>query len=229
MTRCRTWLKANKVYFEIVSSVLFGLTAVLIAFASYTVSKRQLGIAALAAEPHFFVETIFVRESGSKVFTSQELRIHNGGSPVSNIEITCRTFIEVRRFGENEGLTFVPLLGYYTATIDQHMPVGHLSTCTGHRNNDHAARIHFSSLDDEVQNKHGYFELRILAVVRVSYTDRLGRSDVAYFLDRERVTDAEVAHLLDIHQKFFPEELTTLTVDGLMTRVQEIQHGLAEQ
>lgn len=201
----------------------------MVAVASYTVSERQLRTAELAAEPHFFVETIFVRESGSKVYGDQEMRIHNGGSAVSNIEISYRTFVEVRRFGENEGLTFVPVIGYYTSQVYQHVPVGHLSTINGHRNNHHAARIHFSSLGDEVRNKYGYFELRILVVVFISYTDRLSRSDVVYFLDRERVTKAEVAHLLDIDRKFSSEELTTLTIDGLMTRVQEIQHGLADQ
>ena len=193
------------------------------------VSKGQLRTAELAAEPHFFVEEIFVREPGSRVYTDQEMRIHNSGSPVSNIEIDYRTFLEIRKFGENEGLTFVPLIGYYTGQFTQDTPVGHLSTLKGHRNNHHVARINFASLSDEVQNKHGYFEPRVLVVVIISYADRLGRSDVVYFSDRDRVTEMEVSHLLFIDKKFPPEELTTLTVDGLMARVQEIQNGLAEQ
>ena len=228
MTRFRAWLKANKVYFEVVSSLLFGGAAVLIAFASYMVSKGQLRTAELAAEPHFFVETIFTRDSGSEVYTDQEMRIHNSGSPVSNIEINYRTFMEVRRFGEDEGLTFVPLIGYYTVRYSHNAPVGHIATFKGFRNNNHAARITSASLSDEVQNRHGYFEPRILVVVLIAYTDRLGRSDVVYFLDRERVTEAAIAHLLDIDKKFSPEELSTLTVDRLMTRVREIQQGLAE-
>lgn len=229
MTRRRAWLKANKVYFEVVSSILFGGAAVLIAFASYTVSERQLRTAELAAEPHFFVEKMFVRKSGSKVYTDQEMRIHNGGSPVSNVEIDCRTFIEVRRFSENEGSTFVPIIGYYSGQVNRHVPVGHLSTFIGHSNNNHVARMQNSLLRDEIMNQYGYSEMSVLVVLLISYTDRMGRSDVVYFLDRERVTEGEVAHLLDIDKKFSPEEFTTLTADGLMTRVQEIQLGLADQ
>ena len=206
-----------------------GGAAVLVAIASYTVSERQLRTAELAAEPHFFVETIYIRESGSKAYTDVEMRIYNSGSPVSNIEIGYRTFIEVRRFGANEGLTFVPVIGYYTFQVYRHVPVGHLSTVKGHRNNHHAARIQSSFLNDEVKNKFGYVELRFLVVVHVSYKDRLGRSDVAYFLERARVEEADIAHLLDIEKKLRAEELTTLTVDGLMTRVQQIRDGLADQ
>jgi len=55
----KNFLIDNKIYFDTVSSILIGVAALMVAYASYTVSEQQLLLAEVSLQPHFHVETSY--------------------------------------------------------------------------------------------------------------------------------------------------------------------------
>jgi hypothetical protein len=92
--RVRNWLHSNKIYFEIGSSLVFGVASIFVAVAANDVSKRQLEISKIQLEPLIYIgEKYSAGEGGSAANTI--LEVNNTGAPVYGFSVDAKTFYAV--------------------------------------------------------------------------------------------------------------------------------------
>jgi len=218
----KKFLKKNKIYIDAFSSILIGVAAVMVAYASYTVSGQQLLLAEVSLQPHFHVETSYTYDHQKEKYTEIDLSLFNSGAPINNAEFSIKSFLVVDHNinGENE-VTEFPITGYYSTQSGYQIPSGKLVTFKGHLNNEKFFRLYWEFLDENKGNKYGFVDLNLKHIVVVSYRDRKGILGKAYFIDRELVSFDAVADKLEKHEKTFPVKLTELTADRLMTKVSD--------
>ncbi len=217
----KKWLTDNKIYIELVSSILIGAAALMVAYASYTVSEQQLLLTEISLQPHFHIEITYKFDSKKGKYVDNELYVINSGAPVNNTTVAVKTFIIVdHEFKKQRLKTYIPIIGYFTASFDHHVSSGKLATFSGHLNNENFYRLYNEFMSEEIKVKYGFVNIDIEHVVEVTYLDKKGVSDSAYFIDRKLVEKKDILEKLDQHQSNFTE-IGGLTADQLMEEVAE--------
>lgn len=217
----RVWLEKNKIFFEIFSSVLLGLAAIFVAYASYQVSEAQLEVSRVATEPHFYLEETLFLDAETQMYNEEELRLYNAGAPAYNIYAFVRTFIVVDLFKKDVSPVFVPVIGYFSAKFLSQSPEGLIATFKGHLNNHYSARLHFATLNQDVMKGRPYFEHHFVNVTVVSYRNSLGEDRKIAFRDRSQVDPDDIAPLLKLYWERRILKLKEITVDSLLEAVSE--------
>jgi hypothetical protein len=222
----KEWLTKNKIYFELLSSVLFGAAALLVAYASYNVSSLQLEVAEQTLEPHFYIEESVLFNPATKYYEKSELYIFNAGSPVGNLSFQVMSFLIVDREVNSQNQTvYIPVNGYYFASFNHQTPVGKLVTYRGHLNNKHYGELHAKLLDGKTKKKYGFINLNLKHLVKVSFRDHNKKEQQIYFEDKKIVPKEKINSLLKIHKKIFAIDIENLTVDALMKRATEVANN----
>jgi len=211
----KDFLKNNKIYFEILSSVMFGGGAILISFAAYNLSKEQVEISKISNRPHFYIEVALRKDPDTKFYNDSEQYIYNSGAPVHNLSIDSNEFIEVEFFGNNPRKEILPISGYYFGQFRNHSPVGLLTTFKGPGNNAAMSALDFASLE-YTKSHDEYFELHLKVLVSISYTDFDGTDKTDYFLNRQHVSYNTVSDSLKIYETKPFIEIRKTTVESIL-------------
>lgn len=212
----KSFLERNKIYFEIVSSMMFGGAALFISLASFNTSKEQLAISEITTKPHFYVETVLYKDPKSKMYNDSEMRIYNVGAAVYNISVNSREFIEVNFFGEHSRKVILPISGYYFAQFDNYTPTGLLTTLKGPNNNLVMSKLDFDSLEYSKKNTIKYFEFQLKILVSISYTNRKNTKTTEYFLDKKQVPYSQISSYIKKYNKTPLLELHSATVESIL-------------
>lgn len=218
----KDFLEKNKIYFELTSSIMFGLAALFISLASYNISKEQLNTSKLNNNPHFYIETELHKDEKTKMYTDRIQKIYNAGAPVYNLNINKYEFIEVKYFGEQQKTIFVPVNGYYPSQFPTHSPTGLLSTFMGYNNNSIMGELYNLSLE-YTKKSDDYFELHFKNIVSISYMGRDEEQNTVYFLDRSRVSKDIVEGMINIHENFPLIDFESATVESLIKAAKNLE------
>lgn len=218
VTRIRIWLKQNKIFFEIFSSVLISGTALFVSIAAYNVNKQQLLTSELAALPHISVEKRLIRDEMSGKFDHDELVVSNYGSPIYNTNIKVRTFLKVKTYDLKSKEFFIPIIHYYHAQYTSGEPTGVLSTFKLAGNNATFGRLYDEALT-EAREKGHFIEVEIARIVTVQFNDRLNRPNTEYFFDTSHVSRESVQNLIKSWDQSPPENLDTLNLEKVLQRI----------
>ncbi len=222
----KKWLEDNKIYVEMVSSIIIGIAAVMVAYASYTVSEQQLLLAEVSLQPHFHVETSYTYDQKKEEYSESDLYVFNSGAPINNAEFSVKSFLVVdHEFKGERIVTHLPIVGYYPAQFIHQTPSGKLVTFKGHLNNENFFRLYREFLDENSKNKFGFVDINLEHIVIVSYRDKRGMPGKVHFVDRELVGANAVTEKLEKHREMFPIEIEGLSADRLMAKVSDYENG----
>ncbi len=217
----KEWLEKNKIFFEIISSILFGMAALAISISSCNISNLQLDTSLAAITPHFYIQNVLFMNPETGYYDEEEMYIYNAGNPVYNIDIREYTFIGVHFFGKHEKEGYIPIYGYYSAQFNEHQPTGKLSTFKGFKNNQHYGNLYKELLNMPKQEV--YFEIGIIHLVLITYVDKFGNTGKKYFLDKESIQEDKVIHLIRLHEKkIMPLVFDKITVETLIDEVKKL-------
>ena len=214
-------------YIELLSSVLIGVAAVMVAYASYTVSEQQLLLAEISLEPHFHVETTYIFDPKMERYVESELYVFNSGAPINNSDFSVKSFLVVEHesnAGRRE--THIPIIGYYPAQFNHQAPLGKLVTFKGHLNNENFNRLYREFLDEETKKKYGFVDINLEHITTVDYRNRKGVAGKAYFFNRELVAKDMVINRLNQHEGMFSLEIEGLTAEQLMNKIPEYENRI---
>lgn len=211
----KKFLENNKIYFDILSSVMFGGAALCISLASCSLSKEQLEISEVSTRPHFYIDTVLYKDPETKMYNDSEMSIYNAGAPAYNIDIAHYEFIEVQYYGKNPRTKILLVSGYYFGQFNNHTPNGLISTLKGPGNNGVMAALDFRSLDI-AKSRDEYFELNLKLLVAITYSGRGGESTTQYYLDKQQVSRSSVESLLTTSKEQFPIDLRETTVESIL-------------
>lgn len=221
----KKWLSDNKIYFELTSSILFGAAAVLVAYASYTVSKQQLLLSEATVKPHFYVETALSYNSEIKRYDEIELSIFNAGGPVSNLGIDLKSFLSINfpvergTVGGKRSTIILPLTGYYVGQAIHQTPVGKLVTYIGHQNNENYMQLKKIIHTKKNHEKYGYVNINLQHIIQIDYLDRSEKSDTVFFLNKTIVSEERVKKLLNTAKSEMAIDIEKTDIDTLMKKV----------
>lgn len=218
----KDFLKENKIYFELASSIMFGIAALLISLASYNISREQLNASKLNNNPHFYIETELQKDEKTKMYTDKILKVYNAGAPVYNLNISHYEFIEVRYFGEKQEIIYVPVNGYYSGQFLTHSPTGLLSTFRGYKNNSIMGKLDHSSLE-YTKKSDDYFELQFKNIISISYTGRDEEQNTVYFFNRNHVSKDFVEGMINANKNIQLIDIESATVESLIKAAKNIE------
>ncbi|MBE8715889.1 hypothetical protein [Cellvibrio polysaccharolyticus] len=216
----KKFLEKNKIYFDIVSSVMFGAAALFISLASYNLSKEQLEISKVSTRPHFYIDKVLYKNPETKEYNDSEMNIYNAGAPAYNIDIVHYEFIEVQYYGKDPMTKLLLVSGYYLGQINNYTPNGLISTLKGPGNNGVMAALDFRSLDI-AKSRDEYFELKLKLLVAITYSGNNGESTTEYYLDQKQVSRSSVESMITASKEQFPIYLRETTVESILTATNE--------
>ena len=202
----KQWLNDNKVYFEVGSTLVFGIASVLVAVAANNVSQSQLEIAKIQLEPHIYVSEKYLLDI-SGVATETFLEINNAGAPIYGFTVDTKTFYTV---ATNSETFWVPVNGYYYATFKLDAVDGKLAEVRGANNNLIYGEFYRQQLNSDHDANLGYAELGRKTVSRVSYESREKEVEEEYFVGEKRSDDPWVREAFRLHSEFWPLEIKNL-------------------
>ena len=174
----REWLAANRIYFEVLSSVLFGISATFISLASYNLSRKQYRISksqhrisAAGLDPHFVLVEVY-RDDDTIFGSSKWLVISNIGAPVYNVNIRTETFLQIR-FTPPKRIVYLPIAGFYDTTFGGDAHIGQLAMVSGYQNQKKFNRFHEQELSAP-NKKQGIHFRDLSTVTQISYENQMG-------------------------------------------------------
>jgi hypothetical protein len=85
----RHWIEKNRAHFELLTPVILSVAALLVAIASYRVSKSQLETQAEQLSPHFY--TSFA--SDPKNYLTPDIEIKNDGGTFESLQVIPMPFL----------------------------------------------------------------------------------------------------------------------------------------
>lgn len=201
MNRVREWLLRNKVFFEVGAAVLIGGTSLVVSWAALRVSERTLTATQVAALPHFALSKRARYDANTSKFIEETLVLNNHGAPVFNLSWNVRTFLVFERFRPSAARTYVPLVAYYFAQYPTASPTGELSSIVGHENLRKFAKLYAEALDGKnIDPDYSAVPSQVTFSV-VTYEDRLGRKERAYFRDYTKVEESVAKPFFDLSAK----------------------------
>ncbi|MFA0570904.1 hypothetical protein [Vibrio gallaecicus] len=225
----KNWLKRNKIYFETIAPVLLSVSAVFVSISSYLLTQKQVELSSLEAQPHFYLKEEYLYDETLKRAYETELRIYNSGADIRNFKKNINSIIEVEFYTLTGKLTgYVPLYGYYYGTYRSSEPSGELALIKGHFNNDKYHEVYFAVQSSEFRDKHGTTFLSLKHSVDISYTNKLGEQQKAYFLDNKPVPQAEYEAFMSNFSHNNAIDLSELTAETIAKTVESIRPPLGE-
>ena len=202
----KQWLNENKIYFEIGSTLVFGLASVFVAVAANNVSQNQLEIAKIQLEPLIFVsEKYLTNETG--IATETFLEVNNAGAPIYGFSVDTRTFYTV---STNSETVWIPVNGYYYATFELDAVDGELAEVRGENNNSIFWEVYSQQLNSDHDANLGYAEIRRMTITRVSYETREKEGAEEFFVGEERSDDPWVREAFGLHDDYWLLEIGEL-------------------
>jgi len=220
MKKC---LKDNKIYFEIIAPILFGLAALFISIASCNISKQQLLISEIELQPHFYLEEDYIFNPKKEIYDETEMIIYNGGSPASNISISLVSYIKVG-YEKNKQFkkSLVPITGYYSSQFSTYSPKGKVATLKDYLNNEKFFEI-CNQFFGPAKEKYGLVDINLIHVTKINYQDRNNKNGNKYFIGTEIVPADKGKPLVDSYYKSSPIQLSELNADILMEQAYKFE------
>ncbi len=213
----KKWLEEYKVFFDIAASLIIGIAALMVSYASYTISKNQLELSELSYQPKFNISTAVVFDQKKQKYTEQVLEVHSSGGRPANLTYKVKSFLVLNDFdGVLEDPTYVPIYGYFPAKIDHQVVEGKLSTFRGHENNQLFHDLYVEFMSEKLEKKYGFVDLNVVHVVVIQYSDIDGENHTQYFKDRNLAAESEISHLLKLHDSIGVLDIGNLDADAVM-------------
>jgi hypothetical protein len=228
----RTWLNANKIWFETVAASLLSVMAIIVSVGQSCAAAKQTQLLAVQtriaeaqALPQFEVAMRPKLNDSTAKFDDYNLVVTNRGGMVQDFSATAACFLRLEASGA--GLEVlkadVPVNGYFTVSYLGAAGVGELVTMVGNHNN--AAVMKLS--DDLRALAHsrqvGFAHFAEQIILRLRYRDLLSRSHEDYYEANlvgggARISDeAGKARLAEWERARRPE-LASLRADELLAR-----------
>ncbi|MCR9966069.1 hypothetical protein [Vibrio antiquarius] len=218
----KSWLEENKIYFETLAPVLLGVAAVLVSISSYMLTEKQLRVASLEAEPHFYLKEVYLYDEKLKKAYEQELRIFNSGAGISKFDASLSTMVEVEFYNkQGKQIEYIPLYGYYNGWYPSSEPKGELTLIKGHLNNEKFFDVIWALNDPEFTKKNGIVFLRLRHAVEIEYENMLGESGKKYFVDHSSVTKEQYASFMSNLEPLKAINLSDLNIEYLSKVITE--------
>ncbi|WP_196389805.1 hypothetical protein [Vibrio cidicii] len=225
----KNWLERNKIYFETIAPVLLSVSAVFVSISSYLLTQKQVELSSLEAQPHFYLKEAYLYDEALKRAYETELRIYNSGADISNFKKNLNSIIEVEFYTPAGKLTgYVPLYGYYNGTYSSSDPSGELALIKGHLNNNKYHEVYFAVQSSEFRDKYGTIFLSLKHGVDISYTNKLGEQQNAYFIDNKPVPQSEYEAFMSNFSHNKAIDLSELTAETIAKTVESIRSPVGE-
>jgi len=189
----RAWLEANKVWFETIAASLLSLMAIVMSAGQYYVASKQtelLNIQTKVAEaqalPQFEIEMSPRLNDYTKKYDDYDLVIRNRGGMVQQFHAEVALFLELSICKENLQIlkARIPVDGYFPTTLVSAEGVGQLVKMIGNHNNSSIFKIAHDVDDIAAAKKLQCSNLEQTFVLRIQYSDLLGRSHEDYYEPR---------------------------------------------
>lgn len=189
---------------------IVSISALVVAFFSYQISKNQLKISTVSVEPHFYIAEVPLYDEIKKFWYERELKIFNIGHPVANIETNIQSFYKVDDSGDI-GEKWIPISGYYYANFPTGEPSRIITTYKGQNNatHDHEARFNYNR-----ENGNSFLNIELIHFTEISYKKFDGKDSMLCFLN-EKVTSCNDNILLNSKDSE-PLKLQGLTYENIV-------------
>ncbi|GEM_PF-3917403 len=122
----KTFLKQNKIYFEIGNIVIFTFVTVVLASLSYNLQLRASERDKVLTQPDIRVRSSLRLEEGTNRYSHEELFIDNIGKRVLEATIVSKDVFILKKFGDR---TLVLPVVYYVGTMTYRSTEGTLFRC----------------------------------------------------------------------------------------------------
>lgn len=191
ITRFRSFLEKNKIFFEITASLFIGGASVLLSYSALSINDKMLLATEVSALPHLSIGSRAQKDNETHKYSEEELFLSNNGAPLTNLDWQTKTFVVIESSNLQRQLVLLPVNGYYFAQFTTNNVVGELSSKVGRQNLQKFSSLYQEVLDynNSQSNTLDYYFVKIITVSRVEYEDRLGRRDVVYFRDNKKISE----------------------------------------
>ena len=216
------WLTNNRIYFEVVSLIIFGLASIIVATLSWRSGQRQVEISELQQRP-------IIHLKKDLVDSVPVLNIYNVGQPAFNVSAAPFNVSELRiiyYFNKNDSpATFLfSLDGYYnylsiTENID-----GKIASIVLNQEAFEEAKLLKTKISN-IQDQPGFYMFNY-DIVSIGYEDIEGRYYEKYFLVSDRgkeISQFKYDSIVDIavssKNRYNLEEIKSLNPQNLIDSV----------
>lgn len=214
----KSFLERNKIYFEIFTSLLFGLAALFVSLASYRISNQQLALNSQAQQPHFSVQTSYIFNPGTQKYDETQLYVNNVSGFAYNIHCQVYSFIALTLSVDGKRETsLVPLIGYYPVSHRTDSSVGTLFVFSGGANNARYIGLENSLRNEPLPVNKSFVESKLENLVTIDYLDTTNVKHTSYFLDGEAIEEDEAKKKLEDYGAMKPLDIEKATAEDVFS------------
>lgn len=217
LIRFRRRLEKNKIFFDIAASTLIGGASLVVSYSALNLNDKILAATEVAALPHISIGSRARADEKTNTYFEEELFLSNNGAPLSNLDWQTKTFVVLESAELKRRYVLIPINGYYFGQFNTSNVVGELSSRVGHKNLEK-----FSIFYDELSRYNkaqpdpmNYYFARIIAISKVKYVDRLGRSGEVYFRDNTKISEDAARLVWDFKDSGRMQEIDSLRFEQL--------------
>jgi hypothetical protein len=182
MRKVKSFLERNKIYFEIFSFIIIGLSGVYVSYTQSKISKLEYELNKTQIQPLLKIETKLTKSDTIDFYTTQTLIVSNEGGALKKFNQTTNTFYKVelncpRCNGPK--IYYIPIHAYYFANFytGNFKDVLLTSYCP---NNNYAYCKLYEEFIEKSKNAGPYFLDRI-TLMKISYDDISGENHTNYY------------------------------------------------
>lgn len=169
----RTFLKRNKIFFEVLAATVLTITSIFISFKANNISKRQMEIMELENTPRIEIQRTQLFTDSTKTYQVTKWLVFNNNSKISNFEIEKEiSYLNIIKKNREE--ISIPVVEYINAS-------GKLS---GQNEGLIYEFDNINSFQDEFVTRQKlleYGDVDVKSFIEISYHNVLGRKEIKYF------------------------------------------------
>lgn len=171
--RLRNFLEENKVFFEVVVSVLLSIMAVLVSIEANRIANAQTRIMEQENSPHLEIRMTQDYNQELKIYDNTNWLVFNRGGKIIDFEANECTFFKFY-YGQNPDSIVIPIYGYFNL---RGLLSGESEGLIYQVDNDHNGKIEIA-LRDSLMN-YGYFEMA--SYIEITYRDIFDKKHSEYY------------------------------------------------
>ncbi len=209
---------------NVLSAILIGIASLFVSVASYQVSKQQTEVSKIEHTPFLYISNSYLWDEKGTEILQETLNVHNIGAPVANVSIDIQELLSIEHKNSTGEYvkSILPLVGYYFVNQNTSSPKDLLGKSWGHENYKRVSDLHTDVRKNKYYQKRGVVSLKVIAVVKVEYLNRLREKQVEYFINDDTVGVNEYEEYRKHRESLKRIDIDEITADSLFELLDEI-------
>jgi len=206
----KEFLECNKIFFEILSYVIIGITGIIISYLQLAEYRKQSKMQKSIRQPLFRIAYKIHKILSEDHYDTESFEIHNDGNPFKWFGSDILTFYKVRRSSyedndKNKVTLYFPVNGYFFAISQSGSITGKLVEGISRGNNREFGRVYNEFVNYKKNGE--YIFIDRIHLIKMEYIDIDNEKHISYYQNRDEINKKDYEDVLQQSKNIFDHKI----------------------